>query len=182
MTDTFTGRFVLEEESVRRPTSDRNRPVVTAPPPAKACGVSRSHTSLRASPRGYLDRCKAQNIFWHTPGANRRWFAYSKYDFPDTKTTIARRPGREGSLSCVHREDVLRYSDQSRKSPTWVGDPRPGIVRPATRTRGAIETHVLAAYVSDYSLFKEHTGEHRAMNHRPRSLRNACNRLSQMQS
>jgi len=61
----FVTGVILDIESVRRPPQTR-RPVVTAPPPAKATG-SADPSPTGMTPDGFYDRSKAQNIFTYWP-------------------------------------------------------------------------------------------------------------------
>ena len=98
----FSMRVILEEEFVHRPTSDEVDRLLLPHRRLRQQGQSNLLQHAGQARRLKEIRCKAQNIFWP-------FRARTRNDFLLKSMTFRRCYPPEGSLTCVHREDVLRY-------------------------------------------------------------------------
>jgi len=98
----FSMRVILEEEFVHRPTSDEVDRLLLPHRRLRQRGQSNLLQHAGQARRLKEIRCKAQNIFWP-------FRARTRNDFLLKSMTFRRCYPPEGSLTCVHREDVLRY-------------------------------------------------------------------------
>jgi hypothetical protein len=102
------------------------RPAVTAPPPAKATGSASYLPTRRASPTAERKLVQGSKHLLAVPGPS---YSDSPGRFLLKSMTFRRCYPPEGSLTCVHREDVSRYRPERclttsglcpiRRPPKW---------------------------------------------------------------